>query len=142
VNKLNLRLVFGNRERRGKDFRKVRGRFPLCIGEDVIHVLLKCSETRKWREEIFSTKWFIIDEEVAYKRIINCGNFVELWNTGPVTVTVRSETWVLAGWLLESCVRIPLKAWIFIRFFLCCPVSVEDLRRADHSSKESYHVSK
>jgi hypothetical protein len=28
----------------------------------------------------------------------------------PVTVAVRSEAWVLAGWLLESWVRIPLKA--------------------------------
>jgi hypothetical protein len=25
---------------------------------------------------------------------------------------------------------------------LCCPVKVEALRRADHSSKESYHMSK
>jgi hypothetical protein len=25
---------------------------------------------------------------------------------------------------------------------LCCPVQVEALRRADHSSKESYHMSK
>jgi hypothetical protein len=25
---------------------------------------------------------------------------------------------------------------------LCCPVLVEALRRADHSSKESYHMSK
>jgi hypothetical protein len=31
----------------------------------------------------------------------------------PVTVAVRSEAWVLAGWLLGSWVRIPLKAWIF-----------------------------
>jgi hypothetical protein len=27
----------------------------------------------------------------------------------PVTVAVRSEAWVLAGWLLGSWVRIPLK---------------------------------
>jgi hypothetical protein len=40
----------------------------------------------------------------------------------PVTVAVRSEAWVLAGWLLGSWVRIPLKAWMFVRVFLCCVV--------------------
>jgi hypothetical protein len=29
---------------------------------------------------------------------------------------------VLAGWLLGSWVRIPLKAWMFVRVFLCCVV--------------------
>jgi hypothetical protein len=40
----------------------------------------------------------------------------------PVTVAVRSEAWFLAGWLLGSWVRIPLKAWMFFRVFLCCVV--------------------
>jgi hypothetical protein len=40
----------------------------------------------------------------------------------PVTVAVRSEAWVLACWLLGSWVRIPLKAWMFVRVFLCCVV--------------------
>jgi hypothetical protein len=40
----------------------------------------------------------------------------------PVTVAVRSEAWVLAGWLLGLWVRIPLKAWMFVRVFLCCVV--------------------
>jgi hypothetical protein len=59
-------------------------------------------------------------------------------------VAVRSEAWVLAGWLLGSWVRISLKAWMFIPCLsvFCCPVKVEALRRADHSSKESYHMSK
>jgi hypothetical protein len=73
-------------------------------------------------EEFFSTKRFIINEEAAYKRIINCGNFVEIRITGPITVAVRSETWVLAGWLLGSWVRIPLKEWMFVRVCLCCIV--------------------
>jgi hypothetical protein len=38
--------------------------------------------------------------------------------TMPVTVAVRSEALVLAGWLLGSWVRIPLKAWMFVRVFL------------------------
>jgi hypothetical protein len=40
----------------------------------------------------------------------------------PVTVAVRSEAWILAGWLLGSWVRIPLKAWMFVRVFLCSVV--------------------
>jgi hypothetical protein len=42
----------------------------------------------------------------------------------PVTVAVRSEVWVLAGWLLGSWVQIPLKAWLFVPCLsvLCCPV--------------------
>jgi hypothetical protein len=41
-----------------------------------------------------------------------------------VTVAVRSEAWVLAGCLLGSWVRIPLRAWMFIPCLsvLCCPV--------------------
>jgi hypothetical protein len=36
------------------------GRSPLCReDEDVIHVLLKCSETRKWREQFLNRKWLI-----------------------------------------------------------------------------------
>jgi hypothetical protein len=43
---------------------------------------LKCSETRKWREQILSRNVFVVNDEVAYKRIINCTNDVELRNTG------------------------------------------------------------
>jgi hypothetical protein len=39
----------------------------------------------------------------------------------PVTVAVRSETWVLPAWLLGSWVRIPL-GWMFVLVFLCCVV--------------------
>jgi hypothetical protein len=39
-----------------------------------------------------------------------------------VTEAVRSEAWVLVGWLLGSWVRVPLKAWMFVRVFLCCVV--------------------
>jgi hypothetical protein len=42
----------------------------------------------------------------------------------PVTVAVRSEAWVLAGWLLGSWVRVLLKVWMFVPCLsvLCCPV--------------------
>jgi hypothetical protein len=59
------------------------GRCPLCNGEeDGIRILLKCLETRRLREHLLGRKWQIINEEVAYKKIINCTNTVELRNLG------------------------------------------------------------
>jgi hypothetical protein len=58
-------------------------RCPLCNGEeDALHVLLKCPETRRLREHLLDRKWQIINEELAYKKIINCTNTVELRNSG------------------------------------------------------------
>jgi hypothetical protein len=57
------------------------GRCPLCNGEeDAIHILLKYPETRRLREHLLSRKWQIINEELAYKKIINYTNTVELRN--------------------------------------------------------------
>jgi hypothetical protein len=53
------------------------GRYPLYSeDEDVVHIILKCSETMKWREQILSRKWFVVNEEIAYKKITNCTNAV------------------------------------------------------------------
>jgi hypothetical protein len=46
-------------------------------------------------------------------------HIMALFTFEPVTVAVRFEAWVLAGWLLGSWVRIPLKAWMFVGIFLC-----------------------
>jgi hypothetical protein len=59
-----------------------------------------------------------IDGRIILKWIL----IIPVWMCEPVTVAVRSEAWVLAGWLLGSWVLIPLKAWMFIRVFLCCVV--------------------
>jgi hypothetical protein len=40
-----------------------KGRCPLCSeDEDAIHILLKCLEMRKWREQFLSRKWLILNE--------------------------------------------------------------------------------
>jgi hypothetical protein len=37
------------------------GRCPLCNGEeDAIHILLKCAETRRLREQLLRRKWQVI----------------------------------------------------------------------------------
>jgi hypothetical protein len=42
--------------------------------EDANHILLKCSETKKWREECVNSKWLNINEDLAYSEIISCTN--------------------------------------------------------------------
>jgi hypothetical protein len=57
-----------------------KGRCPLCSEEeDPIHIL-KCSETRKWREQFLSRKWLRLNELIDFKKIINCNNSIELRN--------------------------------------------------------------
>jgi hypothetical protein len=46
----------------------------------VIHIPLKCPETRRLRKYLLSRKWQIINEELAYKKIMNCTNTVKLRN--------------------------------------------------------------
>jgi hypothetical protein len=54
---------------------------PLCNGEEyTVHILLKCPETRRLRENFLSRKWQIINEELAYNKIINCVNTVKIRN--------------------------------------------------------------
>jgi hypothetical protein len=50
--------------------------------EDAIHILLKCSETRKWRGQFLRRKWLVVHEWIAYKKIINCSNIIQLRNIG------------------------------------------------------------
>jgi hypothetical protein len=60
-----------------------KGRCPLCSeDDDAIHILLKCSETRKWREQFLSRKSLMLNEWIAYKKLINYTNIIELRNIG------------------------------------------------------------
>jgi hypothetical protein len=42
--------------------------------EDVKHILLGCPETKKSRMQFINKKWLCINEELAYKKIVNCTN--------------------------------------------------------------------
>jgi hypothetical protein len=65
--------------------------------EDALHVLLKYLETSKWRELLLSIKWRTVNEEVAYKRIVNCtvivwtGDFASL----PIMTPLRGSHWLV-----------------------------------------------
>jgi hypothetical protein len=52
-----------------------KGRYPLCLWEeDAKHILLKCSETKKWGEECVNSNWLNTNEDSAYRKIISCAN--------------------------------------------------------------------
>jgi hypothetical protein len=52
-----------------------KGRCPLCGGEeDAKHILLKCKESKKWREEWANNNWPNINEDLVYNKIICCTN--------------------------------------------------------------------
>jgi hypothetical protein len=36
--------------------------------------MLSCPETKKWRMQFMNKKWLCINEELAYKKIVNCAN--------------------------------------------------------------------
>jgi hypothetical protein len=70
----------------------VIGICPQCNGqEEAVHILLKCPETRRLREHLLSRKWQIINEELAYNKIINCTNTVELRNLGKYLYKIRRK---------------------------------------------------
>jgi hypothetical protein len=70
----------------------VNGRCPLCSeDEDPIHILLKCSETRTWRELVLSRKWLRLNEWIVFKKIINCTNSIELRNIGSYLYKIKCK---------------------------------------------------
>jgi hypothetical protein len=50
--------------------------------EDAKQILLKCSETKKWREECVNSKWLSINEELACRKIISCTNLNKIQSLG------------------------------------------------------------
>jgi hypothetical protein len=69
-----------------------KGRCPLCRkDEDAMHILLKCSETRKWREQFLSRKWLMFNKWIACKKIINCTNIIELRNIGSYLYKIKRK---------------------------------------------------
>jgi hypothetical protein len=69
-----------------------KGRCPLCSEEeDPIHILLKCSKTRKWREHFLSRKWLSLNELIVLKKIINFNNRIEFRNIGKYLYKIKCK---------------------------------------------------
>jgi hypothetical protein len=52
---------------------------------------VKCSETRKWREQFLSRKWLRLNEWIVYKKIINFTNITELRNIGSYLYKIKCK---------------------------------------------------
>jgi hypothetical protein len=59
--------------------------------EDEVHILLKCPETRRLRERLLSRQCQIINEELAYMKIINCTYTVELRSLGRYLYKIKCK---------------------------------------------------
>jgi hypothetical protein len=57
--------------------------------EDAKHIVLKCIETKKWREEYVNSKWLNINEDLAYKKIISCINVSRINAIGKYLFTTK-----------------------------------------------------
>jgi hypothetical protein len=69
-----------------------KGRCPLCWGEeDVKHILLKCKESKKWREECANSNWPNINEDLIYKKIICCTNVNRIKLLGKYLLKVKCK---------------------------------------------------
>ena len=50
-----------------------KGKCTLCLGEDdVMHIFMSISETRKLRKEVLNKEWLAINEDVAEENIKVC----------------------------------------------------------------------
>jgi hypothetical protein len=53
------------------------------LGEqDAKRTLLKCPQRRKWGEELLCSKWFSMEENVAYRKVLTRRSTQEVRNTG------------------------------------------------------------
>jgi hypothetical protein len=50
--------------------------------EDAKHIILKCLETDKWRDEYVNSNWLNMNEDLAYKKIIICINVNRIKDLG------------------------------------------------------------
>jgi hypothetical protein len=69
-----------------------KGRCPLCLGEeDEKHILLKCKESKKWREEWVNSNWPSINEDLVYKKIVGCTNVNKIKLLGKYLFKVKCK---------------------------------------------------
>jgi hypothetical protein len=65
---------------------------PLCRdNEDVKHILLSCPETKKWMIQFINKKWLCINEELAYKKIVNSTNKAHVIHLGKYLDKVKHK---------------------------------------------------
>jgi hypothetical protein len=63
-----------------------KGRCPLCLQEDVKHILLNCRETKHWRLKLIHDKWLNMNKKVTYRKIMKITNKAHLQHLGKYKV--------------------------------------------------------
>jgi hypothetical protein len=64
---------------------------PCWGNEDTKHILLIFLETKKWRMQFINKKWLYINEELAYKKIVNCTNKAHIIHLGEYLDKVKQN---------------------------------------------------
>jgi hypothetical protein len=59
--------------------------------EDAKHMLLKCSEMKKWREECVNSNWLNINEDLAYRKIISCRDVNKIKSLGKYLFKIKCK---------------------------------------------------
>jgi hypothetical protein len=52
---------------------------------------LSCPETKTWRMQFINKKWLCINDELAYKKIVNCTNKVHIIHLGEYLDKVKHK---------------------------------------------------
>jgi hypothetical protein len=69
-----------------------KGTCPLCRDNvDAKHILLSCPETKKCRMQFMNKKWLCINEELSYKKIVNCTNKAYIIHLGEYLDKVKRK---------------------------------------------------
>jgi hypothetical protein len=62
--------------------KRVKSEIRVCLlfrgEENHIYVILICTETQRWREIILKCKALNINEDICFKKVINCTKTTEL----------------------------------------------------------------
>jgi len=59
--------------------------------EGAEHILVKCSETKEWVEEIMRSKWWNMKGNVASRKVLDCINTAEVTVTGKWLFRIRGR---------------------------------------------------
>jgi hypothetical protein len=57
----------------------------------VSHILLSYLQTKKWRMQFINKKWLCINEELVYKKIVNCINKARIIHLGKYLDKVKHK---------------------------------------------------
>jgi hypothetical protein len=96
---------------RGIRRRLEEGRYLLCVREkDSEHALLKCWETKQWREKFVCGKWLRVIETVPLKEVLNCAKVTEIKGIKSTCLKLGEHRNIKSVRSSSYC-RLPEKRW-------------------------------